>query len=210
MPPPYCYDHPRPSVTVDVAAFAIEGADLRVLLVRRGRDPFQGSWALPGGFLDIDEPPEAGARRELREETGLDLEAPIHPLGFYARPDRDPRGRTISLAYAAAVPASRSEVRGGDDAAEAAWRSARDEHDLAFDHASILGDALTWLAAGVRRGDLAPSLLPEIFDEAEVRRIWVAISGSPRGASHWLKKAERLGMIEPRAGSGRLFQVVKE
>ncbi len=209
MPPPYCYDYPRPAVTVDLSAFALDGPDLRVLLVRRGRDPFQGCWALPGGFLDMDEAPEAGARRELREETGLEIEGPIYPLGFYAGPDRDPRGRTISLAYAAAVPASKVAIRAGDDAADAAWRPARDGSDLAFDHASILADALAWLASGVGSGGLGLALLPEIFEAGEVVSMFRAVFGSPRGAPHWLRKMERTGRGEPRAGSARLFQAVR-
>ncbi len=100
----------------------IDGDQLRVLLVRRGRDPFAGSWALPGGFLEIDEEPEAGARRELLEETGVELPAPVRPIGFYADPGRDPRGRTISLAFFATVRRRPARIRAGDDAAEAAWR----------------------------------------------------------------------------------------
>ena len=103
MPPPYCYDYPRPAVTVDLAIFALSGDGLRVLLIRRKHDPFAGRWALPGGFLEIDEAIEAGARRELREETGFAPTGPIAFLGAYGEPGRDPRGRTISLAHAAVL-----------------------------------------------------------------------------------------------------------
>ena len=205
MPPPYTYDYPRPAVTVDLAAFALVESELRVLLVRRGREPFLGSWALPGGFLEIDESPEVGARRELREETRLALDAPIHPIGFYADPGRDPRGRTISLAYAAAVRTSKGVVAAGDDAAEAAWRPVRDGSNLAFDHDRILRDALGWLSSEVRQGDLGLSLLPEEFDPADVAMLYRAVFGSPRGSSHWLRRMESADSIEPREGSGRLF-----
>src|SRR5262245_31520994 len=100
---PYCYAYPRPAVTVDLVAFALFGTDLRVLLIRRAKEPFTGHWALPGGFIDIDEPIEAAARRELREETGLDVNGPIELIGVFGDPGRDPRGRTISLAHATVV-----------------------------------------------------------------------------------------------------------
>ena len=96
MSPPYCYDYPRPAVTVDLVVFALVDGELRVLLIRRKHDPFAGRWAIPGGFLEIDEPIEAAARRELREETGLDVDAPITPIGVFgararpARPDDQP------------------------------------------------------------------------------------------------------------------------
>jgi 8-oxo-dGTP diphosphatase len=89
MPPPYCYDHPRPAVTVDIVVFARAGDALRVLMIRRKSDPFAGRWALPGGFLEIDEPIEAGARRELQEETGVKVEGPLSLLGVWGDPGRD-------------------------------------------------------------------------------------------------------------------------
>jgi len=124
---------------------------LRVLLVRRKAEPFAGRWALPGGFLNLDEPAEAGARRELREETGLDVAGPVEPIGFFDAPGRDPRGRTISLAFAAMVPGPLPEVAGGDDAEEAEWRGVEGLTGLAFDHDAILRKALEWLGgAGMK------------------------------------------------------------
>ncbi|WP_165228860.1 NUDIX domain-containing protein [Aquisphaera insulae] len=149
MPPPYCYDHPRPMVTVDLVVFTrIDGAE-HVLLIRRRRDPFAGSWAIPGGYLEMDEAPEAGARRELREETGLIIPGPVEPIGFFGEPDRDPRGRTITLAFAAILAGTDHRIEGGDDAAEAAWQPLDGHFALAFDHAKILGAARDWLARQV-------------------------------------------------------------
>jgi 8-oxo-dGTP diphosphatase len=208
MPPPYCYDYPRPAVTVDLAVFALFGDELRVLLVRRKKDPFAGSWALPGGFLEMEEPIEAAARRELHEETGFNPTMPVAFLGAYGDPGRDPRGRTISLAHAAVIGGTIPEVAGGDDAAEAAWRIARDGGSLAFDHARILNDALAWLSEGVRHGDLGLGLLPTEFEESEVRALYRAVFDAPRGAHHWIKRMERENKIEPRDGSGRLYHAI--
>ena len=210
MPPPYCYDYPRPAVTVDLAVFALTDDGLRVLLVRRRQDPFAGRWALPGGFLEIEESIESGARRELREETGFEASGPIHFLGAYGDPARDPRGRTISLAHAALIREISQGVAGGDDASEAAWRLVRGAGvSLAFDHDAILGHALLWLGQGVRSGNLGLDLLPEEFDEAEIRRMYRALFGSTAGASHWLRRMDKAGLVEPREGSGRLFHAVK-
>jgi len=145
MSQPFCYEYPRPAVTVDLVAFAREGSTLRVLLVRRKAEPFAGRWALPGGFLNLDEPAEAGARRELREETGLEVDGPVEPIGFFDAPGRDPRGRTISLAFATVVPSPLPAVAGADDAERAEWREVEGLAGLAFDHDAILARAREWL-----------------------------------------------------------------
>jgi len=143
---PYCYEYPRPAVTVDLVVLAHRAGELVVLLVKRGRDPFAGSWAIPGGFLDIDEGIEVGVRRELAEETGLDLSVSVSFLGVFGTPGRDPRGRTISLVHVAYLPGEPPAVKGGDDAAEAGWYPALpDDLTLAFDHDAILRRGLDWL-----------------------------------------------------------------
>ena len=209
MPPPYCYEYPRPAVTVDIAIFALSGDELRVLLIRRKHDPFAGSWALPGGFLEVDEPIEDGARRELKEETGLDATGPLEFLGAYGEPKRDPRGRTISLAHAAVIRGLPPEVVGGDDAKEAAWRLARAGGPLAFDHEAILEKALAWLGTGIRSGLVGLDLLPQEFDEAEVRGMYRSLFDSTAGAGHWLRRMEKVGLVEPRQGSGKLYHAVQ-
>jgi 8-oxo-dGTP diphosphatase len=148
----YCYRYPRPAVTIDLAVLALDGDQLRVLLIRRKKEPFAGRWALPGGFLDIDEPVEAGARRELREETGLDVAGPVEFLGVYADPGRDPRGRTITLAHALVTRGPLPIVAGGDDAEDAAWLDPKQPLALAFDHDKILADALAWVRRRVAEG----------------------------------------------------------
>lgn len=141
----YRYDHPRPAVTVDVVAIDTQPRPARVLLVRRREPPFRDHWALPGGFVDIDEPLETAAGRELREETGIDAIA-LAQLGAFGRPDRDPRGRVISIAFVARMDgASATPPRPGSDAADARWFALGRLPPLAFDHADIIGQA----AAGV-------------------------------------------------------------
>jgi 8-oxo-dGTP diphosphatase len=135
----YCYDHPRPGVTVDIVLVTRE-TDPRVLLIRRKDDPFAGSWAIPGGFVEMDETLEAAARRELREETGLQVEE-LEQLHAFGDPGRDPRGRTISVAYLGRVDAAKLKPKAADDAAEVGWHSLRQPPPLAFDHDQILAYA---------------------------------------------------------------------
>jgi 8-oxo-dGTP diphosphatase len=136
MPPgKYVYQYPRPAVTVDVV-IATREPKPRVLLVRRKHEPFEGMWALPGGFVDMDEPLDDAARRELFEETGVQAKklVQLHTFG-------DPRGRTISVAYLALVDADRLAPRAGDDAAEVGWFWLHRPPTLAFDHKEILAVA---------------------------------------------------------------------
>jgi 8-oxo-dGTP diphosphatase len=135
----YCYDYPRPAVTVDVVVLTRE-PDPRVLLIRRKNEPFAGRWALPGGFVDMEETLGAAARRELREETGLEVDE-IEQLHTFGDPCRDPRGRTISVVYFARVPMPVPPIRAADDAAEVGWHSLDQLPPLAFDHDRILAMA---------------------------------------------------------------------
>jgi 8-oxo-dGTP diphosphatase len=141
----FTYDYPRPAVTVDLVVFSRHGRSTRVLLIRRKHEPFAGRWAIPGGFVDMDEPFDRAARRELKEETGLDADGPIAFLGVFGRPGRDPRGRTISIAHATLLPGPDPPIEGGDDATEAAWHDVEAAKGLAFDHDEILAAAKAWL-----------------------------------------------------------------
>lgn len=142
----YCYDYPRPAVAVDIAIFHWRQERLHVLLIQRVNEPFAGQWALPGGFVDMEETCLQAAARELEEETGV-TNLTLKELGVFDAPHRDPRGRTISVAYLAVVPAGQSvEARGGDDAANAEWFDVRSLPALAFDHAEVVARALARLA----------------------------------------------------------------
>ena len=135
----YTYKYPRPAVTADCIVITKE-AEPKVLLIERGGEPFKGCWALPGGFMNMDETTEQCAFRELEEETGLKV-SEVHQIGAYSRVDRDPRGRTITVAYLAVVDAPMAVI-GQDDAAKAQWFPLSALPELAFDHDEIMRDAI--------------------------------------------------------------------
>jgi 8-oxo-dGTP diphosphatase len=138
-------EYPRIDVTVDVVALTEAGDGLHVLVVRRGGPPFEGRWALPGGYLEVDEDLAPAAARELHEETGVELgPGELRQLAAYGAPGRDPRNRTVSVAFLAELDED-AETEGGSDAADARWRPVAEllEERLAFDHDTILRDAVT-------------------------------------------------------------------
>jgi 8-oxo-dGTP diphosphatase len=140
---PYSYEYARPAFTVDTVVFAGQSSARRILLVKRGGEPYRGFWALPGGFVDEGEFPVAAALRELAEETGLACETPLVCLGVWGDPGRDPRGWTVTGAYLADIGPALPEVTGGDDAVEAAWWPVDDlPAQMAFDHGDIVVAAL--------------------------------------------------------------------
>jgi 8-oxo-dGTP diphosphatase len=140
----YTYKYPRPAVTADMIVLTDE-SEPKILLIQRGGEPFKGCWAFPGGFMDMDETTEQCARRELKEETGLEV-GEITQVGAYSKVDRDPRGRTITVAYITRVPEP-LPVQGLDDAAQAKWWPINALPPLAFDHAEIFRDALQSLTS---------------------------------------------------------------
>lgn len=135
----YTYKYPRPAVTADCIVIT-KKTDTKVLLIQRGDEPYKGCWAFPGGFMNMDETTEQCAIRELEEETGLKV-AELHQIGAYSRVDRDPRGRTVTVAYLSVIDKT-LPVHGQDDAAKAEWWSLTSLPQLAFDHAEIMKDAI--------------------------------------------------------------------
>ena len=134
----YSYKYPRPAVTADCVVITKE-AEPKVLLIQRGADPYKGCWAFPGGFMNMDETTEQCAIRELEEETGLKVST-VRQIGAYSKVDRDPRGRTITVAYLAIIDKP-AQVTGQDDATKAEWFPLSALPELAFDHADIMADA---------------------------------------------------------------------
>lgn len=139
----YTYKYPRPAVTADALVFRNIAGTTEVLLIRRGHPPFEGMWASPGGFIEMEEPPEVAAIRELQEETGL-RGVELFQFHTYGDVNRDPRHRTIAIAYAGFLTNNDAEISGGDDAADARWFNINNLPALAFDHNLIVSDAIAY------------------------------------------------------------------
>ena len=137
----YCYDYPRPSVTVDIVLLTDALPHPQVLLIRRKNPPFKNLWALPGGFLEMDESLHESALRELHEETNIS-DVQLTQIGAFGKPNRDPRGRVITIAYLGIVKSEQQKAVAGSDASEVAWFSTSNLPQLAFDHNDIIKKAL--------------------------------------------------------------------
>lgn len=189
----YCYRYPHPAVTTDCVIFTFHERSLKVLLIRRGIEPFRGMWALPGGFMRIDESAEQGALRELMEETGYRA-AYIRQFHTFSTPDRDPRERVVTIAFFALV--RWAEVRGGDDAAEARWTPVNSVPQLAFDHSEILRMALDTLRRDIHFDPVGFELLGNAFSMRELQEVYEAILGRNFDRRNFAKKMQHTGVIE--------------
>ncbi len=138
----FTYEYPRLMLTVDAVVFRLNGEDMEVLLIQRKHNPFAGMWALPGGFVDMDETVEQAVVRELEEETGLRLEK-LKQLFTFSEIGRDPRGRTVSVTFFGITEMDNSTVKGGDDAKDAQWFQLDQLPDLAFDHIKAVNMAIS-------------------------------------------------------------------
>ena len=192
------YEYPHPAVTTDCVIFGFDGLKINVLLIQRGCEPYKGKWALPGGFLRMDETADECARRELAEETGLS-NAKMEQFYTFSGVDRDPRERVISIAYYALVKLA--EVRGGDDAAEAQWFDKDEIPSLAFDHELILRTAIRQLKERICFEPIGFELLPEVFTMSELQSLYEAILGIKFDRRNFYNKILKLGILteaEPR------------
>lgn len=182
-------------LTVDVVIFTVQEGDLRVLLVRRGIEPFAGQWAIPGGFVLEQESVDDAARRELEEETGV-RDVYLEQLYTFGDPGRDPRGRVVTVAYFALISPDR-EILGGSDAAEARWHTMRALPSLAFDHGAILAYALERLRNKLEYTTVGFQLLPATFTLSELQAVYEAILGRPLDKRNFRRKIDLLGILAP-------------
>ena len=227
---PYTYAYPRPAVTVDTVIFTMRAEDLAVLLVKRGGDPYEGHWALPGGFVEEHESLEKAAARELEEETGL-CNVPFEQLAAFGDPGRDPRAHTVSVVFFTFVVAESALITAGDDAAEAAWhplralpisqvpgmRRTRGSRVtmLAFDHARIIERARSRLQERLRdpSRDSAFQLVPPIFTLSELQHVYEAVLGQSIDKRNFRAKLISRAIVEPvaarRTGNHRPAQLYR-
>ena len=191
---PYQYKYEHMAVTTDCVIFTFEDRELKVLLVRRGADPYKDFWAFPGGFLKMDETAEEGALRELFEETSLNPSSPIVQLGVFSDVGRDPRERVITIAWYALVKPS--EVFGGDDADEAAWFSVDNLPPLAFDHDKIFKEAMERLRRDIHFQPIGFDLLDETFSIPDLQALYEAILGVKFDRRNFQRKLLASGILE--------------
>ncbi len=191
----YTYDYPRPALTVDCVVFGMDEGDLKVLLIKRGLEPFSGKWALPGGFVRMEESLDDAARRELEEESGI-RPSHLEQLYTFGAPGRDPRGRVVTVAYFALVKLSDHRVHAATDAREAAWFSVWDTPKLAFDHAEVLGTALQRLKGKVRYQPIGFELLPPKFTLTQLQRLYEVILERELDKRNFRKKILSMDLLE--------------
>lgn len=189
-------------VTVDLAIFTIRDGQLAVLLIDRGKEPFSGRAALPGGRVRSHEPLDEGAQRELQEETGVDPgRLHLEQLGAYGDPGRDPRGRVVTIAYLALGP-DLPVPRGGTDAAHAYWVPVDElltaSDALAFDHDRIVTDALERVRGELEYTTVATAFCPDVFTLTELRHVYELVWGLPLDPSNFRRKVTKAdGFVEP-------------
>jgi 8-oxo-dGTP diphosphatase len=187
----------RPAVTVDVVIFTLQERELHVLLLNRNYEPFQGRWAIPGGFVKLDEPLDLAARRELEEETGLH-DVYLEQLYTFGQPGRDPRTRVISVAYFALVRADQQMLHGSDESSDVCWFPVRAvPHPLAFDHDQILRFAVDRLRSKLEYTTLAFQLLPEVFTLPELKQTYEQILGEHLDRGNFYRKIKEAKVLEP-------------
>jgi 8-oxo-dGTP diphosphatase len=192
---PYTYQYARPALTVDCVVFGLDDTDLKVLLIQRDLEPFAGRWALPGGFIRMDETLDQAARRELQEETGV-TKIFLEQLYTISDVDRDPRERVITVAYYALVRLGDHTVQAATDARNAAWFAADDLPRLAFDHDGIVDMALQRLQGKLRYQPIGFELLPPKFSLTRLQQMYEIILERPLDKRNFRKKVLSLDILQ--------------
>ncbi len=190
----YCYDYPHPAVSTDIVVFTIREEQLRLLLVQRRGEPFRGMWALPGGFVRMNEDLDEAASRELEEETGVSG-VYLEQLYTFGRPQRDPRERVISVAYYALIPSDRLQLRAATDAEAVGWFSLDALPDLPFDHAEIVAMAHQRLTSKRDYSTIAFQFMPCEFTLSELQSVYEIILREEldkRNFRKWVLALERI------------------
>jgi len=190
----HTYEYPRPALTVDCVVFALDDGELKVLLIQRDLPPFAGTWALPGGFVRMEEGLEEAARRELAEETGLQ-DIFLEQLYTFGGVDRDPRGRVVSVAYYALVNLAAHRVQASTDARLAAWFAVSEVPTLAFDHEQILAAALARLKGKVRYEPIGFELLPAHFTLSQIQQLYETVLERTLDKRNFRKKILTMGVL---------------
>lgn len=191
----HTYKYPRPALTVDCVIFGLDDDELKVLLIERGLAPFEGKWAIPGGFVAPGEAVDAAAKRELVEETGV-ANVFLEQLYTFGAPDRDPREHVVSVAYYALVNIGEHNLHASTDARAAAWFSVHDAPDLAFDHNDILDMALTRLKNSVRYRPIGFELMPTKFSLTQLQKMYEQILEKPLDKRNFRKKVLAMGILK--------------
>jgi 8-oxo-dGTP diphosphatase len=192
---PHTYKYPRPALTVDCVVFGLDRQHtLKVMLIQRNLPPFQGNWALPGGFVRMDESLEAAALRELCEETGIE-QLFLEQLYTFGAVDRDPRERVVTVAYYALINLEEHAVKAASDASDAAWFAIDALPPLAFDHEQILKIALNRLKAKVRYEPIGFELLPKKFTLFQLQRLYETVLGQELDKRNFRKKILNMGLL---------------
>ncbi len=185
----------RPAVTVDVLLFTIREEKLQLALIKRGIEPFKSRWAIPGGFVRMDEELEEAARREIEEETGV-RDVFLEQLYTFGEPNRDPRTRVITIVYFALVPGEHLTLRADTDASDASWFSVDELPALAFDHNEIVEVGIERLKAKIEYSNVAYGLLPARFRLSELQRVYEIILGRALDKRNFRKRVLALGLVE--------------
>ncbi len=191
----YSYEYPRPALTVDCVVFAYDEGELRVLLIKRGEEPFLGAWALPGGFVHMDEDLDTAAARELEEETGV-KKVFLEQLYTFGAVDRDPRGRVVTVAYYALVKLTNYKLHASTDASDAAWFSVHDLPSLAFDHQYIFDVAFKRLQAKITYEPIGFELLPNKFTLTQLQRLYETILEREIDKRNFRKRLLAMDIVE--------------